>query len=518
MNLANQFIIPKRKKYDRLGQYLFRIVESQDAAAMRKLAIGLIAFQLALCVLAALTRVMLHGDGAYFVYALSVGQPWILKWQELATRATTYVSTVAPTMWIASSLHLSPLSIASLNGFIFYLVPAIQFAIGCGLIWKSHPKFLIFPIVQYAASSAMGFGYPSEILLSPGFLWISLFLILKRQEFSVPFFLSFVGLLFSHELAAPSAVIVAYVALTQTRARDCGSITHWRTGIIAFFIVCSFAALAFIRMDGGGVGSNANAIYVIDPRRILNNPTLWVLMVVFATTYYAAQFQISKISGIAAIFVVTSAFLPLFLEALFPSLNFSQGRYDSARSVIGFEMFVLALSFALVRASGKNCGPVLPLSNATFFPYVLAAVIAAAAGSDALFLRDWTIALHGLDRVVALAQPDASTQFLSYAQAKGIMLPNEARMNDRIDFHWVLPFRSIVLADGHIPGRIVYGDADLHSTCYLQKRATFTQAAVPLPVIEGMQSFACTHEVPPEPPTIGKVIKERVLGILYRSR
>jgi hypothetical protein len=512
------FAIPTRKQYSRLGKFLFRTVESLDAAAMRKLAIGLIALQLTICVLAALTRVMLQGDGAYFVYTLSVDQPWALEWQDLASRSSTYILTVVPTLWIADNFHLSPLSIASLNGFIFYLAPTILFAIGCSLIWKSHPKFLIFPIVQYATSSVMAFGFPSEIHIAPGFLWISLFLILKRQALSVWFFLSFVGLLFSHELAIPAAIIVAYLALMQARERDHEANSNRFTAIAAILIICSVAALFFIRSSAGPYGSSSNAIYVVDPRRILNNPTLWVLMAVLATISYVAQSRIWKINGVAATLVVASAFLPLLLEALFPNLNFTQGRYDSARSIIGLAMFLLALGFVLVRSSENAGEPVLPLGDAAVIPYALAAVIAAAAGSDALFLRDWTIALNGLDRVVTSGQQATSPEFISYDQAKELMLPNEARMNDRIDFYWALPFRSIVLANGQIPGRIVYGDADLHSVCDRQKRVAFKEAAVPLSVVERMQSFACTHDGPPEIVTISKRIKEELFRIWAAAR
>jgi hypothetical protein len=148
---------PNGERLLRFRQHVLAIVVGQSATTMRRFALGVLALQVAACLAATLTLEMLHGDGAYFVYALSVGQPWILKWGETAARATTYLLTVAPTLWIAGNLDLGPLSIASLNGFLFYLVPAVQFAAACALVWGTYPKFLIFPIVQYALSSAMGF-------------------------------------------------------------------------------------------------------------------------------------------------------------------------------------------------------------------------------------------------------------------------------------------------------------------------------------------------------------------------
>jgi hypothetical protein len=521
MNWVDRLLISKGKQYGRLEQYLLGTFESQNPTLMRRFAIGLFALQIALCLSAALTHVMLHGDGAFFVYALSVGEPWALKWQHLSTRVSTYVLTVLPTEWIAQSLHLSPMSIAALNGFIFYLVPAIQFVIACSLVWKSHPRFLIFPIAQYALSSAIGFGYPSEILLSPGFLWMALFLILKQQEFSGLFVLSFLGLLFSHEVAVPSAVLVAYLALMQARERDNRSHNWWRFGILTLFVASAFVALIVVRLNGGGSDSNSNAIYVVDPRRIFNNPTWWFQIAAFVSILCVYQLKTWRTNWIASALVAGTVFLPWLLASYFTNLNFSQGRYDSVRSIVGLSMFILTLCFMVARRV-KNLDPATLRPGAKIVPYVLAATTAIAVGSDAVFLRDWTVALQGLDRVITSAQtrPDATPQFVSYTTAKEIMLSVEVRMNDRIGFPWVLPFRSIVLADGRIPSRIVYADVDLHGICDVQREVTFVQSAIPLPVVEAMRTFTCTYVASPEPPTISKAVKQYLMQLwgAFRKR
>jgi len=54
---------------------------------LKVLAGTILALQLALSAVAAATLVMLHGDGAFFVYAVSVGSPWLLKWRDIADRA-----------------------------------------------------------------------------------------------------------------------------------------------------------------------------------------------------------------------------------------------------------------------------------------------------------------------------------------------------------------------------------------------------------------------------------------------
>jgi hypothetical protein len=167
-------------------------------------------------------------------------------------------------------------------------------------------------------------------------------------------------------------------------------------------------------------------------------------------------------------------------------------------------MFVLSLCFAAAHAQSANRPKATPDRWAEVVPVVLAVAIAVSVGSGAVFLRDFVIALRGLDRVVGSAEPGHPPQFVSYVEARELMGPGEARMNDRMQYHWTLPFRSIILADGKIPGRIVHGDSDLRGLCALQKLVTFGQIALPLTVVEKLQEFACTYVPPPEPDTIRK--------------
>jgi hypothetical protein len=57
---------------------------------------------------------------------------------------------------------------------------------------------------------------------------------------------------------------------------------------------------------------------------------------------------------------------------------------------------------------------------------------------------------------------DVNPQFVPYTQARELMRADEARANDRAEFDWVLAFRSIMVANGKMPGRVAYGDIDLH--------------------------------------------------------
>jgi hypothetical protein len=447
-----------------------------DAGVLRVLAVALIVIQLAGSIAAAATEVMLHGDGSYFVYSLSAGEPWMLKWRDIATRATAYVTTVLPTSLAASLLDLTPLEIGRLNGFIFYFVQALQFAIACALVWRSHPQYLIFPTAQYAFSTILGFGFPSEILLAPGFLWIALFLALKARAVSIWFAICFVALVFSHELALPAALVAGYAGCRQARRRDYAAGSRSGRIFILLLILGTIAGLWAVRASGGG-GTDHTAIYVFDPRRVLNNPTMYLMIAaLLGYALWLWRRPGRENPGIVGICMLLSAAVaaPLLLRALLPELNLSQGRYDSARTLIGVVMFVLASAF----------------------------------------LYDWTLALRGLTRVVTTAQSTQSVQIVPYAEARHLMQPDEARINDRIGFHWVLPYRSVVLADGGTPSRIVFADFGYRDYCAKSSRIDLRHSKIPAGVLSQMQNFACTHEPPPPIETISR----RFFSFIARMR
>jgi hypothetical protein len=477
-----------------------------DAGALRVLAVALLAVQLAGSIAAAATDVMLHGDGSYFVYSLSAGEPWMLKWRDIATRATAYVTTVLPTALAALLLDLTPLEIGRLNGFIFYFIQALQFAIACALVWRSHPQYLIFPTAQYAFSTILGFGFPSEILLAPGFLWIALFLALKGRAVSIWFAICFVALVFSHELALPAALVAGYAGWRQARRRDCEAGRWWGRSFILLLILGAIAALWAVRISGGA-GTDHTAIYVFDPRRVLNNPTLHLMIAaLFLYVLWMWRHPGPERLGTAttALLLAVAVAAPLVLRAFIPELNFSQGRYDSARTFTGGLMVVLASCFVLLLenpVSTKAPGPPL---WAKHMPLAIAVAAAIAVGSGAAFLYDWTLALRGWNRVVVTSQSTQSVQIIPYAQARRLMQPHEARINDRIGFHWVLPYRSVVLADGGNPSRIVFADFDYRDYCAKSPWIDRRHSKIPAAVLSRMRSFACTHQPPPPIDTISR--------------
>ena len=147
-------------------------------AAAVALTVYLAVFALA----AALTGLMLNADGAYFVFALGSGDPWLLKWADLPTRISTYLFTVVPTELVLQIWKLTGSEIAGVNALTFYGFQLIQFLIVVALAWPRHAQFLIFPVAQYAFSTLLGLGFPSEALLEPGFFWICAFCLLRRYR------------------------------------------------------------------------------------------------------------------------------------------------------------------------------------------------------------------------------------------------------------------------------------------------------------------------------------------------
>jgi hypothetical protein len=307
-----------------------------NAQTCRRLAGAALIIQILGALVASSTHLMLYGDGAYFVYSLSVGEPWLLKWATIPARATVYTITVIPTEWIGRWLDLSPLRIADLNGFIFYFVPALQFAAACTLVWRHNPQFLIFPTAQYILSTSLGFGFPSEILLAPGFLWICLFLILGNNIPSMLFLVSLLGLVFSHELAIPSALIVVWLALQQTWGNDDERREHRLYALVAIASVAIFISYVWVLFIGS-LPFFPYAIYIIDPRRLVANPTLWLMMcsITVAIVYFVRleSWGFGRLTWGAAI--IAAAATPSLLEFVVPAFDFDQGRYASSRTIVG---------------------------------------------------------------------------------------------------------------------------------------------------------------------------------------
>lgn len=470
--------LPSAGRSFRFGTIALRAQEwllSADVMGLKWLAVGVLAIQSALALVAAATLLMLHGDGAYFVYALSAGAPWALKWRDIADRASVYAFTVEPTALLAELFDLGPRAIAAWNGFIFYAFPALLFAIACSLVWRKNPKYLIFPIATYVLGSSLGYGFPSELLLAPGFLWIALFLVLN-DRIGVGFLLAMAGLMFSHELAVPSAVIAGCLAVM--RVQQSGRRGH--AMLVAGVLVLLAAVLVAVLVRGGAGGSSANTLYVLDPRRVLNCPTLWLV----GTVLIGGLVVLRKKPALFAVALVMALVSAPLLAKVFPGLNFEQGRYDSARSVLAVLMFALAAIFA-VRPRPQLATRRAPVAS------VLALALAASMSAAAVFVGEWQEALAVVTRIATPAGGASQT-----VELPGPLTPGELAAINRVEFTWVLPFETAVLADGQVPRRLIF-DGSVDYGFYCQRAAAASPERIPAAVLVSMRAYACSHVPPP---------------------
>ena len=84
---------------------------------------------------------MLHGDGAFFVFAIAAGDPWSIKWNALATRISTYLFTVVPTALFSEFFELSGERIAAVNGLVFYGIQWLQYLVIILPAWRQFPDY-----------------------------------------------------------------------------------------------------------------------------------------------------------------------------------------------------------------------------------------------------------------------------------------------------------------------------------------------------------------------------------------
>lgn len=464
----------------------------------RVAALTLLGVQAVLCVIGALDLVMLHGDGAFFVYAIGTGEPWSLKWSAIAPRAAVYVLSVVPTQIIAEIFRLAGRQTAIVNGFIFNAIPVIQFATAIALAGRRYCALLIFPVAQYAFATGLGFGFASEMLLAPGFFWICMFLLLQRPVPVAPFALSYAGLVFSHELAIPGALLIAWFAWAQAKDEDT-SLQHTTRRILA---VCGtlIAAWLAVRVLAGGAGSDENAKYVFDPRRLFNDPTLW--LIVLSALMVAAWSWRTKAAASSRSLLLVAGASALAIVALQQWLNFASGRYDSARTLMGAAMLVFGAGFVLSRLRKQSTPVGAPdafLVSAV--PLALTAALAINVAASAVFLANWRTARAGFEELAARATAESAFNYVTFEQARSMMSAEQVRANERLGFAWSWPYRSLALADNYTPRYVIYHPHDIAGICGPQRVSSRRGTLIPEKSIQSLEAFSCAQ--PSIPPHFG---------------
>jgi hypothetical protein len=461
---------------------------------IKKVSLALLAGQAFLCLGAVVTRVMLHGDGSYFAYAIAVGEPWEFKWKELATRASTYVFTVVPTAFSSEVFGLSGEHIAAVNGLTFYGVQWIQYLIVVVLAWRQFPQLLLFPILQYGLSTGLGFGFPSEILLAPGFFWICLFALIRKPVPWPLLYMSFAGLLFSHELAIPSALLV--LAFSWRRQRQMEPSRRLSSRLFACFAAMVLAIWLVIRLNGGGGAADSNAIYVFDPRRVLNDPTLWLIGTTILALGATAHAKFTKGPHFLLVIGLTCFFLTAMASL---SLDFAQGRYDSARTLIGVWMAILGLFFIYVADQPRTNydGYRSGAPSAVFVKSMVVAMLSINLAASLMFLHDWNKAITAFLSVVNADPGTGKVEIVSGDQLRILLGPAGSKSNERMGFSWTWPYRSIVVAKDFRPFHVIFNAEEALAECKtlsLQTRAS----RIPAEVTETVSRYACAQPAPPD--------------------
>jgi hypothetical protein len=457
----------------------------------RSAAVAVLLWLAVQCAAAAWTYVALHGDGAWFIFTLAVDQPWALKWSILANRSAVYATVVLPAELLTNELHLTGLQIAALYGFLFNFVQLVQFSICFALAWRRHASLLLFPAAQFAFGNVLGFGFMSEMLVGPGFFWICFFLALRPKLPVLWFALCFAGIFFSHELAIPSALLVAVFAWSRRGAVGERRLSNRDFALVA---LCSsvIAGWVALRLAGGGEGVD-NPLATLDPRRLVNNPTLWLLCPAIAALAVSSRVWTGRRVWMLAIIALTGVLMPLLLR---PWLNFAQGRYDSARTIIGGGLFFFGFwAIATVMDRFPRHWPARARSIEIVTPAALTMALAINIGASLAFLLDWSLSL---DSFLQLAQGDSArgvlqpVQVIPYSQAEDLLNSDQKIANRRMSMEWAWPYRFVVIGADYRPAIIAYGTEGLHSLCGPLQRLNTAGGIVPADVVHDLAAISCS--------------------------
>lgn len=478
----------------------------------RALIAATLVVQCALAATAALTAIYYYADGSFFLYAIITGDPWGVKWSFIGMRWTTYVLAVVPTDWIWRALPLTGDQLAAVNGFIFYIIPAIQTALIAALAWNRAPALLLFPVAHYITGSGLGFGFPTEAHLAPGFFWLAMICLAVRPRWWWVWGPSIVGLAGSHELAIPSVLLIGLFALAKPLLdpqRRVGDVVIGAAAATLAVVCVAVVVIIFVRLKtagvlGAGVGGDELGLFqmlweVFAPSQHLYARTLWVLAPALAVTAVVAlalrRAFTARETAIAAVIV---AALTL---ALAPVLNFEAGRYGSARTMLVVAMPVIGLVFALATMGGRASG----IEERPFWRWLSAAAPASLAVGLAVIVSaslgfayfDWSQMRRGYDAILTPAAPGAAPIFITEDEAR-LRIPAASRaapMRHSDYFGWTLPLRSVVMADAFRPATIVYAPESIASYCPGDPSVPYTLAsfggAVDRATMQALRDFAC---------------------------
>jgi hypothetical protein len=248
-----------------------------------------------------------------------------------------------------------------------------------------------------------------------------------------------------------------------------------------------------ITLHGGGVGAENGAIYVLDPRRVLNDPTLWLIAAAILALGAISRAKFTErrhflwVIGLTCFFLTAMASLPL---------NFAPGRYASARTLIGVWMVLLGLIY-VADQSRTICDRDESAAPSTFFALnsVVIAILSINLTASSMFLHEWNEVVTAFSSIVNTDPSTGTIEIVSEDQLRTLLGPAGSKFNERMGFSWTWLYRSIVAAKAFRPGHVIADSEEALAQCKalsLQTRASRT----PADMINTLSRFACAQPAP----------------------
>ncbi|MCA0994270.1 hypothetical protein [Alloyangia pacifica] len=430
-----------------------------------------IAHQMALAIAALYFGSMNFADGAFFSFIIAANEPWTLHWSDFSARLTAYLMTAAPTHLIADIFDLSGPVISKFYGFFFYMLICMQHVLIARLAWRNNTRYLILPVASYLFGTGLSFGFPSELQLGIGFFWLTVFLLLSGHRLlialSVP---SAFLMLFSHEVGAFGLLIISALTLRLP------SLPRVERLALLLCQASLLGILVWLKFSGLSSGANGNAIFILDPRRIVKNPSLWALGLAMLAAM--AVYRVSPLRMSANLLIATciGLLIPLLMAQHF---NFLIGRYGSARSLMALMMLIAPLPLMLWLPPAAV--PRSPAVSTSLIATVLAAALGASIGSNLSQIREWQADYAVASAYFNSGHPEAGTPDLVNLSALEADAPEVQRALTRLGLgtSWTWPFLAFMSTPDYRPSRMVVNDRLGNSMCDFS--ALLPQDASPIP-------------------------------------
>lgn len=442
--------------------------------------------QLSLCILAAYFTIMLYADGAYFSFIIAEGQPWESHWQNYLVRTSALITTVIPTYAASILLKFSGAYLVGFYAFLFNFIILLQFSI-LYFIMRKNRNYMILPILGYIFGPVLGYGFPSEAMLAPGFFWICVTTATRERFLPWIFYPSYALLLFTHELSLFLfiAAFFSFIFLMKE--------------VKVFFYLFSVSILTIwliLKISGASPGGSDNLIYLLDPRRFINNPSLWIICIsIFLWAFVPKTFAYMPAS-FSILMIAT-------LSMVYFDINFLNGRYESARiTAVSANLTFFAVFFfakfnikqrAIINASDRKRYAIQKDASFLLKLCSIGAVFCSIA-----FLYQWNTIRVELVKSVVRGQhlPELTVTSLQSLETTNPAL-YDALNRWGTGTSWTWPFAAIMIAPDYQPAQVVMDQRSAYWFCeQYSKFKPRHDSPIKISVLEQIKDYSCKQEKP----------------------